>query len=603
VVTRVISSTENIRLTDGCCNVFLQIPTLEDTILNTPRIALVLYAHQPVGNLEEGVQKILREAYLPALAALEAHPKLKSNLYLSGALLEWLARLEPIALSRLSALRSRTEFISGAAYHPLVSVTPVADVLGQVKSQTQHLEKLFNVSPRGIWLPEFAWEPHLPPLLAQTGLDYTVLPEGLFDQPGLLFVCEDGGKPFRVFRGTVVSLETTPTLTHDMVLLLRLEDIGGNPKGFSKLLEQLAHFETMRLSTMLDAAQRAEPVYLPAAKPAHGTSWREVLHQQPGIGHLQQRIRYASEKLNAVFRVPEEAYLHLWRAQDSAVLHPTGARRNYLRFEAYRHLIRAENILEPRKYGWLELSYRDLDFDGAMDAIAEAHTMNLYFSASRGGGILEFDAREIAANLCDPFAGALSLTDHFLEPEATTLASFAADEHLELGDFVGGLYEIGKYRDRLTLSRLGTVRGPGGAPVTVEIKKAVRFKPKENMLEVEYQIFNKGDWDIVARFGSLWNFALLAPQSKDRQFVVDGVAVSALGAMLEHRVRQTAGWRDDWLGASLTFDFGKEVTLWTHPVLQDGQYQSSVFMPLWDVDIPKRRSRRLEYSVRLEPRK
>jgi hypothetical protein len=575
--------------------------TLEDLILNTPRIALVLYGHQPVGNLEEGVTKTLREAYLPALAALEAHPKLKSNLYLSGALLEWLGRLEPIALSRLAALRNRTEFIAGAAYHPLLAVTPLADVLGQVKDHRQRLEKLFNVTPRGMWLPEFAWEPHLPALLAQTGLDYTILPEALFgDQEGLLFACEDSGKAFRVFRGTEVLLEASPLLTHDTVLLLKLEQIGSNLKGFSKLLEQLAHFETMRLSTMLDATRRAELIYLPATKPSHGASWRDVLHQQPGIGHLQQRSRYTSEKLNAVFRVPDEAYQHLWRAQDSAVLHPSSASRNHLRFEAYRHLIHAENILEPRKYGWLELSYRDLDFDGVMDAIAEAHTMNLYLSASRGGGILEFDVREIAANLCDPFSSPLSLTDHFLEPEATTLASFASGQHLELGDFVDGLYEIGKYRDRLTLSKLGTVRGPGGAPVTVEIKKAVRFRHKENLLEIEYQIFNKGDWDIVARFGSLWNFALLAPQSKDRQFVVDGVAVSSLGATLEHRVRQTAGWTDEWLGASLTFDFGREVTLWTHPVVQDGQYQSSVFMPLWDVDIPKRRSRRLEYSVRLD---
>jgi Domain of unknown function (DUF1926)/Glycosyl hydrolase family 57 len=573
-------------------------------ILNTPRIALVLYAHQPVGNLEEGVAKTLREAYMPALAALEAHPKLKTNLYLSGALLEWLERLEPIALSRLAALRGRTEFIAGAMYHPLLAVTPVADVLGQVKNHKHHLEKLFNITPRGMWVPEFAWEPHLPALLTQTGLDYTVLPEALFgNKKGLLFVCEDAGSGFRVFRGTPVSLETTPLLTTDTVLLLKLEDIGGNPKGFSKLLEQLAHFETMRLSTMLDAARRAELVYLPAAKPTHGASWRDLLHQQVGIGYLHQRTRYASEKLNAVFRVPDEAYQHLWRAQDSSLLHPSGASRNYLRFEAFRNLIRAENILEPRKYGWLELSYRDLDFDGAMDAIAEAHTMNLYFGAASGGGILEFDVREIAANLCDPFSRPLSLTDHFLEPEATTLAGFAAGEHLELGDFADGLYEIGKYRDRLTLSRLGTVRGPGGAPVTVEIKKAVRFKPKDNLLEIEYQIFNKGDWDIVARFGSLWNFALLAPQSKDRQFVVDGVAVSTLGATLEHRVRQTAGWTDEWLGASLCFDFGREVTLWTHPVVIDGQYQSSVFMPLWDVDIPKRRSRRLEYSVKLDLKK
>ncbi len=572
--------------------------------MTTPRIALVLYAHQPVGNLEEGVQRALREAYLPALAALEAHPKLKSNLYLSGALLEWIERLEPIALSRLAALRSKVEFIAGAMYHPLLALTPKADVLGQVKAHTSLLEKYFNATPRGVWTPEFAWEAQLPALLAQTGLEYTILPDNLFQaakiDKGLLFATEEMGQRIRVFRGIQATLESTPLLTADTVLLVKLEDIVGRVKGFSALLEHLEHFETMRLSTMLDASRRSQVVYLPNAKPSHGSSWREVLHTQTGIGHLQQRLRYASEKLNAVFRVPEEAFLHLWRAQDSAVFQDSGASRNYLRFEAYRHLIQAENLLEPRKYGWLEIDYRDLDLDGTPDAIAEAHTMNLYFSASHGGGILEFDAREVMANLCDPFSQPLSLTDHFLEPEATTFENFADGTYLELGDFVDGLYEIGKYRDRVTLTRLGTVRGPAGAPVAVEIKKAVRLKPKENMLEIEYQIHNKGDWDIVTRFGSLWNFALLAPHSKERQFVVGKQVVSDLGATAEYRNIQSAGWRDEWLGAALTFEFPRETTLWTHPVYYQGQYQSSVFMPLWDIDVPKRRSRRLEYTVKLE---
>ncbi len=575
--------------------------------MTTPRIALVLYAHQPVGNLEEGVQRALREAYLPALAALEARPKLKSNLYLSGALLEWLERLEPIALSRLAALRSRVEFIAGAMYHPLLALTPKADVLGQVKAHTALLEKFFNATARGVWTPEFAWEAQLPALLEDTGLEYTVLPESLFTaaniQSGILFSTEEMNKSIRVFRALPVQIGSIPTITTDAVLLVKLEDIAGHLKGFAALLEHLEHFETMRLSTMLDASRRSQLVYLPNAKPNTYSNWREVLHTHPGIGHLQQRIRYASEKLNAVFRVPEEAFAHLWRAQDSAIFNDTGAHRNYLRFEAYRHLIRAENMLEPRKYGWLEIDYRDLDFDGSPDVIAEAHTMNLYFSASRGGGILEFDAREVAANLCDPFSSPLSLTDHFLEPEATTVQDFANGTYLELGDFTDGLYEIGKYRDRVTLTRTGTVRGPAGAPVTIEIKKAVRLKPKENRLEIEYQIHNKGDWDIVMRFGSLWNFALLAPHSSQRQFTIAGKPISDLGATLEHRNVLQAGWRDEWLDAELTFEFPRETTLWTHPTYTQSEnqqhYQSSVFMPLWDVDVPKRRSRRLEYSVKL----
>jgi hypothetical protein len=575
--------------------------------LTTPRIALVLYAHQPVGNLEEGVLRALREAYLPALAALEAHPKLKSNLYLSGALLEWFERLEPIALSRLAALRSRVEFIAGAMYHPLLALTPKTDVLGQVKAHTALLEKFFNATARGVWTPEFAWEAQLPALLEGTGLEFTILPETLFKaagiEQGILFSSEEMNKSIRVFRALPVQIGSIPTITADVVLLVKLEDIAGQQKGFAALLEHLEHFETMRLSTLLDATRRSPLVYLPNAKPNAYSNWREVLHKHSGIGHLQQRIRYASEKLNAVFRVSDEAFAHLWRAQDSAIFNDTGAHHNYLRFEAYRHLIRAENMLEPRKYGWLEIDYRDLDFDGSPDVIAEAHTMNLYFSASRGGGILEFDAREVAANLCDPFSSPLSLTDHFLEPEATTVHDFAKGTHLELGDFTDGLYEIGKYRDRVTLTRLGTVRGPAGAPVAVEIKKAVRLKPKENTLEIEYQIYNKGNWDIVMRFGSLWNFALLAPHSADRQFMIEGETISDLGTTAEYRNIQSAGWRDQWLGTELTFTFPRETTLWTHPVYSQSEnqkhYQSSVFMPLWDVDVPKRRSRRLEYTVKL----
>ncbi len=580
-------------LTDSSLNGFTRKPSV--------KTALILYAHQPVGNLEEGVRQTLESCYLPALAALERFPELRFNLHVSGALLEWFERLEPSVLTRLKAMRSRTEFLAGTAYQALLSLTPREDVLGQFKLHQAMLSKWFDVEPRGAWVTSMAWEPHLPDLLCETGLQYTVLPHDLFERAGqtkaVLFSAEERGKAIRLFRA---ELERMPAPEQDGVCVIKLEDLAGRLSWFEALLEQCAKRDAMRLSTWSDATPRAPTVYLPNSQPVGRSSWRELLHVDGSVNHLHKRSNYASSKLNAVFRVPEEAYQHLWRAQDASPLTDGGANLNYLRFEAYRNLIRAENILEPRKYAWLEIEYRDLDLDGVEEIIAEAHTMNVYFDASRGGGIRELDDRLRAANLCDAHSGFLSFTEHFLEPEATTVTDFARGEHLELGDFANATFEGSKYRDRVTMARVGMVRGPSGTPVEVEVKKAVRILPKEQTLEIEYQIFNRGDWDIVTRFGSLWNFALLAEHSSDRQLTMNGQPVGDLALEREHRAVRTAGIRDAWLGLEISLDFGRELTVWTHPIYKNEQYQSSVVLPLWDLDVPSKRSRRLEYTVKIQ---
>jgi hypothetical protein len=350
-------------------------------------------------------------------------------------------------------------------------------------------------------------------------------------------------------------------------------------------------------------------VYLPSASTPDGSSWRNAVLQHAESDHLHKRVAYASSKLNAVFRVPEEAYHHLWRAQTGLPYWSAGVQANYLRFNAYRNLIRAENILEPRKYAWLEVDYRDLNLDGVDDVVAEAHTMSLYFDPRVGGSLTEFDYRPKAVNLLDTFTPPghpyprRALVDHFVGAEDATVEQFAASRHLELGDFVTGAFSAGKYRDRVTLVRLGSVRGPSGVPVPVEVKKAVRLKPKEAKLEVEYRIQNHGDWDLVTRFGSEWNFGLLTDTAADRYFVVNHKRAGNLSSVREHRNALSAGIVDEWLGVRLEFEFPRETLLWTHPVYSDWngskQYQSSVMLPLWDLDLPKGRSRRIQYSLRI----
>ncbi|MBB6098420.1 alpha-amylase [Deinobacterium chartae] len=358
-----------------------------------------------------------------------------------------------------------------------------------------------------------------------------------------------------------------------------------------------------------------------------GGHWRNFLVKYPEVGAMQKRMAYVSRKLHNTPRAPQQAYVHLYRAQAGDAYwhaHHGGAYHNFLRFSVYRNLIEAENAVEPRKYSWLEIEYVDIDADGSEEVVVESNTMNLHFKPRSGGTLTEWDFRPRAVNLTDSFtrrrepyhAGTDLLLDHYLRRSLidhfvggeVSLQQFAQGDYLELGDFVHGDFEAGKYRNRVTLRRVGTVRGPAGVPVEVELKKSVRVLPKENRLEIEYKITNHGDWDIITRFGSEWNFGLLAAHAPDRYYAVGGRRVADLGSTFETRDVAQASLVDEWLGLEVSFEFeGREALLWNHPVetlvpgapggALEAVYQSSVTMPLWDLDLPKRRSRRLAYSV------
>ena len=585
------------------------------------KVALLIHHHQPSGNLEDGVLRAVDGAYRPILELLEAHPQVRVNLHYSGAILEWLEAHDPALLERVRGLGQRSEQLCGAIQEPLLALIPREDAVAQVGAHWTMLERLFGVSARGFYLTEFAWEPHLPALIASTGLEWLPLPVTQF-APGTssgVYTTEEQGKSVKLIAAVRPNLEraaveslgrrSDPKSDDFTCIALNAEDLIGRTAWLCDLLIALGAHQTVLLSNYIDATPAERLVYLPSASAPHGGSWRDALMAHPESDHLHKRAAYASGKLNAVFRVPEEAHQHLWRAQSALPYWSAGVQLNYLRFNAYRNLINAENILEPRKYAWLEIAYRDLNLDGSDDVIVEAHTMNLFFNPRLGGNLTEFDYRPAAVNLLDSFTPPGSayprraLIDHFLGAEDTTLGDFASGDYLELGDFTSGAFEASKYRDRVTLIRTGVVRGPNGVPVRMEVKKAVRLKHREGKLEIEYRIHNHGDWDVVTRFGSEWNFGLLSGISEDRYYVIGGKRAGNLSAQREHRDATQVSIVDEWLGVRIDFEFPRETLLWTHPVYsqQAGvkHYQSSAVLPLWDLDVPKGRSRRIAYSVQV----
>jgi 4-alpha-glucanotransferase len=661
-------------------------------------LALVFHHHQPSGNLGHVFEHAFERAYAPLITTLEGHPSVHAVLHYSGSVLEWLRLERPAFLARLRELlrRGQIEVLGGAMFEPILVSIGRDDQIEQIRFHANSLEGLLGGRPNGMWLTERVWEPHLPAVLAEAGMRYTLLGDEQFATSGAFpltghYLTEEQGKCIALFpiqtalnqvmlqQSVAQALAEVKRLGADSDRLIifagdaeKFGALAGSEQSQQWLGDFLAALEQEKISTTtlqqhLDTYTPLGQVYLPSSAHAamnrwslpssasqhyldsnsnnnssnassnnsnivQAGHWRQFLLRYPEAGQMHHRARYVSEKIRRAPRQSEAALLSLWRAQTGdAYWHGDdgGVYWNFLRSAVYQNLIEAENAIEPRKYAWLDIEYRDFDLDGFFEVIAESHTMNLYFKPSIGGMLTEFDYRPKAFNLLDTFSRRAehshrqwpreqliydhyprrALVDHFIGAESK-LSEFVNNSYLELGDFTTGVFEASKYRNRVTLTRMGAVRGPGGAPVPVELKKAIKILAKEGKIEVEYRITNHGTWDIITRFGSEWSFGLLAGNAPDRYYTLNGTKAGNLLTVAENLGISQVGLVDEWRGISIEFDFeGREVLLWRQPIetpepnAQGGlgwRYQASTVLPLWDLDLPVGRSRRIAYTVTIK---
>ncbi|MBN1419759.1 MAG: DUF1926 domain-containing protein [Planctomycetes bacterium] len=148
---------------------------------------LTLHAHQPVGNLPEVFRKAYEDSYRPFLEALERHPLLRATLHISGSLLEWIEEEEPGFVDRLRRLvgSGQVEILGGGFYEPILTMIPRRDAIGQVHLFRGYLRDRLGADARGLWLSERVWEPSLPSLLAEAGVEWTMLDDAHFLATGL----------------------------------------------------------------------------------------------------------------------------------------------------------------------------------------------------------------------------------------------------------------------------------------------------------------------------------------------------------------------------------------------------------------------------------
>jgi len=170
-------------------------------------LALLVHAHQPVGNFDHVIEEACQKSYLPFARALREHPRIHVSLHFSGILLEWLEKHHPEYFRMLRELtqRGQVELVGGGYYEPILPAIPDADKIAQLRKLADYLHEKFGSAPRGAWIAERVWEPTLPLPLAQAGAEYIVLDDTHFLAAGLLpwqlhgtFLTEEDGCPLRL---------------------------------------------------------------------------------------------------------------------------------------------------------------------------------------------------------------------------------------------------------------------------------------------------------------------------------------------------------------------------------------------------------------------
>ncbi len=166
------------------------------------------HSHQPVGNFEDVFAMAYEQAYLPFVEVLEKFPAVKVTHHFTGPLFDWFEANRPEFIERLAALvrAGRVEIMGGGYYEPLLCAVPERDSIAQIRRMGAFCEEHFGFAPKGMWLAERVWEPHMPRIMRKAGIEYTAVDDTHFLCAGLTpeqlfgyYITEDEGHAIKVF--------------------------------------------------------------------------------------------------------------------------------------------------------------------------------------------------------------------------------------------------------------------------------------------------------------------------------------------------------------------------------------------------------------------
>src|SRR5206468_3018291 len=255
----------------------------------------------------------------------------------------------------------------------------------------------------GAWLTERVWEPHLPAVMAEAGVAYTVLDDEHFlraglkkDELGESYITEDQGLPLVILPGSV-----------KLRYLIPFRDVSASLK---ELRER--HAAGAKLVVYADDGEKFG-AWPGTYQRVHKDGWLEQFFSAIAQADFIQTATLEDARIleelarRSILDASQEvrqAQQNLWRAQGNDVYwHGVfgGIYFPHLRADAYSSLLKAERILSERRVAAGE--QRDYDVDGYDEYIFRGN-VGAVFVHVQGGAVIEWDLYPSATNLIDTLA-------------------------------------------------------------------------------------------------------------------------------------------------------------------------------------------------------
>lgn len=489
--------------------------------------------------LEEGFESQLNQ-YYKMFHFLFSHPSYRFSLSIPGRQLDLFSRLHREITVVLSDLvgNKQVELLGGAYYEPLLPNILPADRVGQIELYTTALRRHTGKRPRGMVIPNNAWDPSLVTCLKTCSMDFVLMDSRLIPQyknQFLPYIIQELGKVLYVLgqhqQHLPFDAQGRPIPPKDY--LYQLEDLvftscheAEHPlvccslslsdfcalidSGWLEDMEQTLKHEMTRAefqwtlpSKYIKETQHFQRTYIPAGiltaknlssqETSSGTnafpemvvvnSYDYLLHQ-PRNYFLYSKMVHVSTLINNKNRKEKNSRKSardlLWEAQSGeAYLAEPNFNSQWSHEGAYHSLLQAEHIIRDYSGFFDSVTSYDYDADGIKEYICQFPEFNAYVQG-RGGSLFEYDVFRTTKNYAGSNGKNTGLfLDYFLENE------FVSKNDLFTGQLYREVTFDGKRRDiKLTAkSRLGEKRQ------TISLRK--NYYMSADGISVQYIIKNE----------------------------------------------------------------------------------------------------------------
>jgi alpha-amylase len=369
-------------------------------------------------------------------------------------------------------------------------------------------------------------------------------------------------------------------------------------------------------------------------------TWRNFLVKYPEASEMRARMLMVSDRVARAAAagypqaVVEAARRELYQAQcNCAYWHGSfgGVYLSHLRQAVYRHLIRADDLLDrtaDRPQHWVEAVTRDHNVDAFQEVCLASDKLLAFVAPHDGGRLYELDVRRPARNLLatiaarsEPYHGEAEqagpsecgarlrgaaadtrarrcLVDHFYA-ERPSLDDVAAGRAVDIGDFADGRYQFQVLRTdetaQVVLSRTGLVAGQ-----PIKVTKTVTAAAGADGLTIDYRLENLPT-DRGLYFGVEFNFSGFDDGEGVYLQQLDRRRLGLFGGALEFPALHDVELVDETTGVNVGVAVSRPAAYWTHPVRAVNRrecgyevtHQATSVVPHWHV----RGDARGEWSV------